>query len=995
MNFHNPHIGKIEDSGNLVDRVRIDRYFKSECINLYPKVYIGDDNIIHNEDWLHDPTLAREHFNLKSIEFGNWMNQEDRANFLYASMLSFHHLAPLLGITDEQIGLNGTLSLALGARGHSRAMAHYEPNPNSIINLTKTKGIGSLAHEYAHALDNALSYKIPSKKTYVSGGRSTRKGYDPKIAHNGNWFERMFEEFFNVLYFDHRGQITSFNRTIANLSDYWNQRNEVFARTFEVYTALKLKNHRITNRFLVSGISNNAYPSQSLTREVSGIISRIVQNAFKLLENKFPLSGHNDSSDPFYGVTGYNGLRKTLKNSASLDDTLHHIERIARRDTWQVAELAQSLKGRTVEQTASNIWHFLRENTAYKLDQDGIEELRTPARCLVDGKHGLTDPRYGVDCDCYTILISAMLLSLGIHHEYRVTAYHSPGKFQHIYPVAFDKTGRAFIIDVVPEIPRFNYERPFIDLKTITMELHELSGAIDPHEEQLLIEQEQKDDLLEDLAEPFTLSGVEDFVNENDQEDDGIIELNFLAGFREVDSEEEADLVLSGSGVKNLLDRGILAEVNKARLLLAAEQQTPTVLSQTVNVPKELETLNHLMKVWDNYPERIKVIRQATSGTSAFKNFFRAILITLDRIRKDQTLNGVDSEPILLATIDMAEFHESEDMQGLGRSRFGKFLRRVGRGIKKGVNAVVRYNPLTIATRNAILSVLKLNMFGFSEKLIYGYLTEREAAEHGLNISEWRKVVRAKSKGENFFTKIGGKSKNFKKAIIKGKAAKRTGLKLSGLGEPATAAAGTAGASGFVVFMKKVLQSVNPVKLFRGIKNLRRDNKDKSDVRNPPALPLPFRSLPVQPARTRQAFTPTRRGANAERTPQNMVEQKPQSKLGRFFKKHKKKILIASIIGLVVIVIAAVWKRSKKKRKRSLAGIKAARTRAKNRRALPLKGSTTVVKVPTSSIKKSTRIRRVSNTQRLKKMHRIAKALQKKHPNTKYSTLLKRAAKQL
>jgi hypothetical protein len=91
--------------------------------------------------------------------------------------------------------LNGDLAIAFGARGQglSGAKAHYEPD-YGVINLTKMKGAGSLAHEWFHSLDHFLArqdtkspieriknkrgdlvYNVKSKPmTYQSHGKSTR-----------------------------------------------------------------------------------------------------------------------------------------------------------------------------------------------------------------------------------------------------------------------------------------------------------------------------------------------------------------------------------------------------------------------------------------------------------------------------------------------------------------------------------------------------------------------------------------------------------------------------------------------------------------------------------------------------------------------------------------------------------------------------------------------------------------------------------------------------
>lgn len=85
-------------------------------------------------------------------EFGNWESQSERQYHLNYSYEAFQDLAAALGIQESDISLDGNLSIAYGARGKGNALAHFEPDRN-VINLTKMKGAGSLAHEWGHALD--------------------------------------------------------------------------------------------------------------------------------------------------------------------------------------------------------------------------------------------------------------------------------------------------------------------------------------------------------------------------------------------------------------------------------------------------------------------------------------------------------------------------------------------------------------------------------------------------------------------------------------------------------------------------------------------------------------------------------------------------------------------------------------------------------------------------------------------------------------------------
>lgn len=95
----------------------------------------------------------RETFGFKGINFGNWMNAEDRrlhCNFAYDA---FYDLAELFNLPPKAMSLDGLLGIAFGAQGSGKYAAHFIPGINNI-NITKTKGAGSVAHEWGHALDH-------------------------------------------------------------------------------------------------------------------------------------------------------------------------------------------------------------------------------------------------------------------------------------------------------------------------------------------------------------------------------------------------------------------------------------------------------------------------------------------------------------------------------------------------------------------------------------------------------------------------------------------------------------------------------------------------------------------------------------------------------------------------------------------------------------------------------------------------------------------------
>ena len=100
-------------------------------------------------------------FGLRDVQSGNWvLNDPNSAAWhVQKSTEAFADLADLLGAKDDQVSMHGRLAMAFGARGRGNAgfggaaRARYE-SVQRVINLTKMGGGGTLAHEWAHALDN-------------------------------------------------------------------------------------------------------------------------------------------------------------------------------------------------------------------------------------------------------------------------------------------------------------------------------------------------------------------------------------------------------------------------------------------------------------------------------------------------------------------------------------------------------------------------------------------------------------------------------------------------------------------------------------------------------------------------------------------------------------------------------------------------------------------------------------------------------------------------
>ena len=114
------------------------------------------------------PEMFQETFGFRGVEFGNWVKQgkngRERQWMLNNAYDALMDLSKILDIPPKAVALDGGLGLAFGSRGHGAASAHYEL-ANRVINLTKTKGYSSLAHEWFHALDHYLMSPAISQKS--------------------------------------------------------------------------------------------------------------------------------------------------------------------------------------------------------------------------------------------------------------------------------------------------------------------------------------------------------------------------------------------------------------------------------------------------------------------------------------------------------------------------------------------------------------------------------------------------------------------------------------------------------------------------------------------------------------------------------------------------------------------------------------------------------------------------------------------------------------
>lgn len=158
----------------------------------------------------------------------------------------------------------------------------------------------------------------------------------------------------------------------------------------------------------------------------------------------------------------------TVKKNALVEDTVRFIPEVVAKTRWHVKKYVdQELQHLSLFDACHKLWDFVKDHIAYKKDETGIEQVRSPRR--------LWGEKVG-DCDCYTVFISACLSLLKTPNKilHRITKYSQP-HFQHIYPVVLTPEGKQIIMDCVVE--HFNYEEAYTEKKDFTMDLNYLDGV--------------------------------------------------------------------------------------------------------------------------------------------------------------------------------------------------------------------------------------------------------------------------------------------------------------------------------------------------------------------------------------------------------------------------------------------------------------------------------------------------------------------------------------
>lgn len=274
------------------------------------------------------PEKFSDAFGFRGVQFGNYVEGPRRQSDLNRAYDSLMDMADVLKVPAKALSLNGRLGLAFGARGKggkNAAAAHYEPG-QVAINLTKSNGAGSLAHEWFHALDNYFGQHDIARGGNVVSGDNFMTSWNGKDAPGEHPVRQEVRDAFKgVLRAVSKSGMVDRARRLDDVRSkpYWSTDIEMAARAFERYVQDKAKAAGIENDFLVNirkaddhgSPDTYAYPTQA---ELDGGIRQAFDHLFSTLKTR-----ETDKGVAFYSREKGNKTLRTPWQKDFPDVVLH------------------------------------------------------------------------------------------------------------------------------------------------------------------------------------------------------------------------------------------------------------------------------------------------------------------------------------------------------------------------------------------------------------------------------------------------------------------------------------------------------------------------------------------------------------------------------------------------------------------------------------------------------------------------------------------------
>lgn len=469
------------------------------------------------------------------------------------------------------------------------------------------------------------------------------------------------------------------------------------------------------------------------------------------------------------------GTYQIVNSNGTVRHTVEEMDKFTRATLDDTKRLAPTLKGATLVDTLRNVFSFWYNHCQYKMDKDGVEELRRPKRSWRDGqiltRNPQTEPHAGIDCDCFSIAVASTLINLGIDCKFRITAYD--GGWQHVYVIVPlpNNSEKYYVIDCV--LNSFNEEKTYskkFDYK-MSSNLSGIPIAI-------------LGSINDDVAAQNALV-LNDVINGVGFDDDSIVITESL------NAPPTAEPLLDNIYKHLVATRNYMRSNPDSLVMVGGAENNLKMIEYAIekwNTPerdKALEILEKEEERWSNSTQSIRGIDEVTEdeiGDASIDDFEELGKLSLKKGGKTffknikKSVNAVQTFNKKIATKIIGE--KAVDKIQKIKDKAKEAGKKAFSVIKK---FVVMSNPLSLMARAGFLLAMKVNLFQMAQRLYPGLLTGPQAANQGIGQAAWERSKNGLDKVAKVFEKLGGRRSKLEAAIKNGRAKTRFTKGFSGI----------------------------------------------------------------------------------------------------------------------------------------------------------------------------------------------------------------------
>jgi LPXTG-motif cell wall-anchored protein len=181
----------------------------------------------------------------------------------------------------------------------------------------------------------------------------------------------------------------------------------------------------------------------------------------------------------------FTGKKDVITYNQDTKDIISGILHIHDKYRSEYDKIYKFFDGGSVDQTAYNVWEYLKDNFKYRIEPEDMQILRSPSAIIGSDS-------FGIDCKCYSLFSAGIMdayrrnTGQDFNLAYRFASYDpfdtTP---QHVFAVVKDGGNEYWIDPVLDEYDQKKQPYYFKDKNIQNMALVAMSGIGDPMDQQV------------------------------------------------------------------------------------------------------------------------------------------------------------------------------------------------------------------------------------------------------------------------------------------------------------------------------------------------------------------------------------------------------------------------------------------------------------------------------------------------------------------------------